>query len=180
MQKIRIFALAKELNMDSKDLIEACAKVGVILKNSALASISPEEKSKVLDYLKQSSSVSTPAPKAVPVPPVREVVKSFDKPLQNLMAPRPQAPRLSPKPRPGESELEDDSAIAVATAEAPSEPAIQPDSETYTGTPEEETVNTVATTAEETVIDSPADSSSVTATISEPEEAPVAVTAPDV
>ena len=156
MQKIRIFALAKELNMDSKDLIEACAKVGVILKNSALASISPEEKHKVLDFLKQSSSTSTPVAKAVPVPPVREVVKSFDKPLQNLMASRPQPARLSAKQRVagGDADQDQDSAVAVATAEAPPEapPRTEPEPETYSATTEDEIVTTTATTSAETLV----------------------------
>lgn len=51
--KIRIFALAKELGMDSKVLIDECNKAGVKLKNSALASITPEERDIVIDYLKK-------------------------------------------------------------------------------------------------------------------------------
>lgn len=148
MQKIRIFALAKELKMDSKDLIEACAKVGIILKNSALASISPEEKDKVLDFLNQSSSGGgAQAAKTVPVPPVREVVKSFDKPLQNLMSPRPQAARLTPKQRAVAGVADEggdfEAATAVATVEAPTE-ASQADS--FAGT-EEETVTTATVTS---------------------------------
>ena len=45
--KIRIFALAKELNLDSKDLIQACNDAGLNVKSSPLASISPEEKDMV-------------------------------------------------------------------------------------------------------------------------------------
>ena len=162
MQKIRIFALAKELNMDSKDLIEVCAKVGVILKNSALASISPEEKDKVLDYLKQSSGASTPAVKAVPVLPVREVAKSFDKPLQNLMTPRSQSARLTPRQRAadGDSDQGEDSAVAVATAEAPPETSIRSDSESYSVTTEEGAVSTSATASSETLVAPPGDLSS--------------------
>ncbi len=161
MQKIRIFALAKELNMDSKDLIEACAKVGVILKNSALASISPEEKDKVLDFLKQSSSTSTPAVKAVAVPPVREVAKHFDKPLQNLMTPRSQPARLTPKQRAAAGEVDQgqDSAVAVATAEAPVEAPSRTDSDSYSATTDDETVVTTGTTSAETLL-APVDSSS--------------------
>ena len=165
MQKIRIFALAKELNMDSKDLIEACAKVGVILKNSALASISPEEKDKVLDFLKQSSSVSAPAAKAAPVPPVREAVKSFDKPLQNLMTPRSQPARLTPKQRAaaGDSEQGEDSSVAVATAEPPIEAPGRSDTDSYSGTSDDESITTTATTSAETLV-APTTESSSTAT----------------
>ena len=54
--KIRIFALAKELDIDSKLLIDYCAKAGITIKNSALASISPEERDRVLDVMKASGS----------------------------------------------------------------------------------------------------------------------------
>lgn len=165
LQKIRIFALAKELNMDSKDLIEACAKVGVILKNSALASISPEEKDKVLDFLKQSSSGSAAPTKAVPVPPVREVVKSFDKPLQNLMTSRSQPARLTPK-RAAAGDVDhghgEDSSVAVATAEPPPEAPSRTETDSYSGPSEEETITTTATTAADTLVAPTSDSSTAT------------------
>lgn len=62
--KIRIFALAKELDIDSKLLIDYCAKAGITIKNSALASISPEERDRVLDIIKSSNSPAAP-PSAV-------------------------------------------------------------------------------------------------------------------
>ncbi len=52
--KIRLFALAKELGIDSKDLIEHCNSAGIKVKNSPLASISPEERDLVLGHLKKS------------------------------------------------------------------------------------------------------------------------------
>ncbi len=59
--KIRIFALAKELGIDSKDLIEHCNAAGIKLKNSPLASISPEERDRVLQQMKKGSpSVAAP------------------------------------------------------------------------------------------------------------------------
>ena len=62
--KIRIFALAKELDIDSKLLIDHCAKAGITIKNSALASISPEERDRVMDVIRASHQ-SKPAPVAV-------------------------------------------------------------------------------------------------------------------
>lgn len=56
--KIRIFALAKELGMDSKVLIDECNQAGVKLKNSALASITPEERDIVIEYLNKNSQSS--------------------------------------------------------------------------------------------------------------------------
>ena len=60
--KIRIFALAKELGIDSKDLIEHCNAAGIKLKNSPLASISPEERDRVLQQMKKGASGVAPAP----------------------------------------------------------------------------------------------------------------------
>lgn len=67
--KIRIFALAKELDMDSKLLIDFCAKAGISVKNSALASISPDERDQVLELIQSSgSSGSAAAPVAAAKP----------------------------------------------------------------------------------------------------------------
>ncbi len=60
--KIRIFALAKELGIDSKDLIEHCNAAGIKLKNSPLASISPEERDRVLAQMKKGGAGPAPAP----------------------------------------------------------------------------------------------------------------------
>src|SRR5580704_2971838 len=59
--KIRIFALAKELGIDSKDLIEHCNAAGIKLKNSPLASISPEERDLVLSQMKKGGAPPAPA-----------------------------------------------------------------------------------------------------------------------
>lgn len=47
----RIYALAKELKVDSKELVDICTKAGVTGKGSALASLSDEEVGKVKAYL---------------------------------------------------------------------------------------------------------------------------------
>lgn len=75
--KIRIFALAKELGIDSKELIEYCNQAGVKAKNSALASISPEQRDKVVHFIESrgSSGRSTPAETQQPMAPVREESK---------------------------------------------------------------------------------------------------------
>jgi translation initiation factor IF-2 len=148
LQKIRIFALAKELNMDSKDLIEACAKVGIVVKSSALASISPEEKDKVLDFLKGSSSASQAPSKAAPAAPVREIPKVVDKPLVNIMAAKAQGPRIVPRQRAAGGASEDVAAGVVATIDAPVEsPTTELPAETVSKTNVDETVTTTATTS---------------------------------
>ncbi|MCA8999577.1 MAG: translation initiation factor IF-2 [Planctomycetaceae bacterium] len=49
--KIRIFALAKELGLDSKDLIQHCNDAGLDVKSSPLASITPEEREVLMKHL---------------------------------------------------------------------------------------------------------------------------------
>jgi translation initiation factor IF-2 len=92
----RIYALAKELNLDSKDLVDIVKKVGITGKGSALASLTDEETQKVRDHLSAASPTSAPAPAkpgvaakpglaaepAAPIGAVRDsVVPSVRKPM---------------------------------------------------------------------------------------------------
>lgn len=47
----RIYALAKELAIDSKELVDLCTKLGILNKGSALASLEDEEIARVQKYL---------------------------------------------------------------------------------------------------------------------------------
>ena len=78
----RIYALAKDLKLDSKDLVEICKKAGISGKGSALASLTDEEVTKVKAYLqgpKKDASATTAgktAPRAAagattPAAPIR-------------------------------------------------------------------------------------------------------------
>ncbi|HIA20638.1 MAG TPA: translation initiation factor IF-2 [Planctomycetes bacterium] len=51
---VRIYALAKELNIDGKDLVAICERAGITGKGSALASLDDEEVDKVKGYLSSS------------------------------------------------------------------------------------------------------------------------------
>ena len=96
--KIRIFALAKELDIDSKLLIDHCAKAGITIKNSALASISPEERDRVMDVIRASHQ-SKPAPVAVSAtsaPVARDVsadISGKTRTIRNMMMARSQVGR---------------------------------------------------------------------------------------
>ena len=185
--KIRIFALAKELNMDSKELIEACAEVGIVLKNSALASISPEERDKVVQHLKEKAggkqgAAAPSASRPVPPAPVREPVRMVGGKVPELksVAPRPQLSRLGQRDKPA----------AVATTEPPAPPAPPvevPAAET--APPEEEVVETAppvtqpeespavaaeAATVETPAAETPASAADVQAEEETQEEAPAA------
>ncbi|MFV0443402.1 MAG: translation initiation factor IF-2 N-terminal domain-containing protein, partial [Planctomycetaceae bacterium] len=72
--KVRIFTLAKELDMDSKVLIQHCADAGLDVKNSPLASITEAERDMLLEHLKQAPQGQPAAPAVNTLAPVREEV----------------------------------------------------------------------------------------------------------
>ncbi len=91
--KIRLFALARELGLDSKVLIELCDEAGVKLRN-ALATITPEEKDRVVAYIKnrdaRGGGAAVPAPVEEPVP-VRDDAPVVAKVREiRSLTPRPQ------------------------------------------------------------------------------------------
>ena len=77
----RIYALAKELNVDSKDLVDLVKKVGITGKGSALASLTDEETQKVRDHLASKSQPAPEPEKGVAPAAVRDVVPSGRKPI---------------------------------------------------------------------------------------------------
>ena len=62
---MRIYALAKDLDIDSKELVEVCRKAGISGKGSALASLTDDEVTKVKAFLrggdKKSEAGQAPA-----------------------------------------------------------------------------------------------------------------------
>jgi translation initiation factor IF-2 len=62
----RIYSLAKELSMDSKELVDLCTKIGILNKGSALASLEDEEVARIEKYLAGSESQSPVAEKKAP------------------------------------------------------------------------------------------------------------------
>ena len=55
---IRIYALAKELKTDNKELVDICQKIGLSEKRSALAGLTDEEVALIKDYVQKASSRS--------------------------------------------------------------------------------------------------------------------------
>jgi translation initiation factor IF-2 len=64
---IRIYALAKELKLDSKELVDICTKAGITGKGSALASLEDAEVDKLKSYLAGGDKKSAAAPAAAAV-----------------------------------------------------------------------------------------------------------------
>lgn len=111
----RIYALAKELNIDSKDLVDLVKKVGITGKGSALASLTDEEAQKVREHLSTSEKPAQQAPVAVAQGAVRDAVAAERKPVaikigrtsgQRSAQQRDTARPSSPAPTPAPSEPE--------------------------------------------------------------------------
>ncbi|MEM8864930.1 MAG: translation initiation factor IF-2, partial [Planctomycetota bacterium] len=73
---IRIYALAKELNIDSKELVDVCTRAGVPDKGSALASLSDDEVAVVKKFLAGGDSAPAGKPSAKAAPPAPERPKA--------------------------------------------------------------------------------------------------------
>lgn len=129
--KIRIFALAKELDIDSKLLIDYCSKAGITIKNSALASISPDERDRVMDIIRSSGTPSTAtavAPTAtVPVREHPPEVVGKARTIRNLneMVARPQPSRV-PVAEPPQVRQAEPGTHPVTHAELPQPPEVEP------------------------------------------------------
>ncbi|MBM80836.1 MAG: translation initiation factor IF-2 [Planctomycetaceae bacterium] len=115
--KIRIFALAKELGMDSKVLIKRCNDAGIQVKSSALASISPEERDIVVAFLKNEDSGDSDDEQS-PMTPTREPTRDVSSKMRTIkdMAPRPQHSRPAAQPV---EEPPEEAPAATVVAEAP-------------------------------------------------------------
>ncbi len=116
---VRIYALAKELKVDSIELVDICAKVGIKGKGSALASLSEDEVAKLRDHFANptGNDVGPAQGKAAPQAPERptEPVRTGKMPVIN--APRPQSP-LAGIRRSKDKEADE----ATPTTESPTSP----------------------------------------------------------
>ncbi len=82
---VRIYALAKDLKLDSKDLVDIVKKAGITSKGSALASLTDDEAQRVRDHIAGSGKAEEPvatkvASTAAPAA-VRDAVQPERKPI---------------------------------------------------------------------------------------------------
>ncbi len=178
--KIRIFALARELGLDSKVLLGLCDEAGVPLRN-ALATITPEERDQIVAYIQSRDKKGGPKEqKEETLAPTRELNAGKVRDIQVL--PPKTAKELPAKVaeavEPDEIEAdetadqtESEEVDAVVVAEEPAAPTEAADEEDVVPASEEAEPKTVAdssaeaSTETETVVDEvdapPAASSSV-------------------
>ncbi|MEX0612946.1 MAG: translation initiation factor IF-2 N-terminal domain-containing protein, partial [Pirellulales bacterium] len=114
---VRIYALAKELKLDSKDLVDICTKAGVPGKGSALASLTEDEAEKVKQFLKGGGSAKPKPSKAAPPMPQRPAEPPRAGKMPVIVTAKP-----SPTSRPKSAEPVDEPSVAdsplAATATA--------------------------------------------------------------
>ncbi|GIW98650.1 MAG: translation initiation factor IF-2 [Pirellulaceae bacterium] len=72
----RIYAFAKELGMDSKELVALCEKVGIKNKGSALASLDDEEIQRIEKHLAQAKQPAEQSASTAPKPRVEAPVRT--------------------------------------------------------------------------------------------------------
>src|SRR5262249_61959838 len=81
-EKVRVYALARELNVESKDLLELCQKSGLDVKNQ-LSSLDPEQRDMIEALVKRGglNAAAPAAPKPVahaPLPDVPKTIRNLD------------------------------------------------------------------------------------------------------
>jgi translation initiation factor IF-2 len=121
---VRIYTLAKDLKIDSKELVDLCTRAGIQDKGSALASMTDEEVAKLKEFMAARSRpperpapaapvrpAPAPAPAPASAPAAAATLKKEDyiapggvagkgKPPE-MAAPKPVAPPVRPAVRPG-------------------------------------------------------------------------------
>src|ERR1700730_17893879 len=92
-EKVRIYALARELNIDSKDLVDLCKQAGIDVKNQ-LSSLDPEQRDAVELLVRRGGAAV-----AVAAPP-----KAAGSSIPPLLAPVPNSAPPPPEARAGGGE----------------------------------------------------------------------------
>ncbi|MFM8579487.1 MAG: translation initiation factor IF-2 [Planctomycetaceae bacterium] len=105
---IRIYTLAKELKLDSKELVELCTKAGIQDKGSALASLTDEEVAKLREFMAGRSKPATGPVRPAVRPPAAGAPRSAPLRREDYIAPAGTAggpvaldvPAVPPAPQP--------------------------------------------------------------------------------
>lgn len=138
-EKIRVYALARELDMDSKDLLALCQKANIDVKNQ-LSSLDPEQRDLLVELVKRGGAVPPPPPPkpAAPLPkPIGAVPVLEKKPAAiparparaeepPSVAPAPVAPAASAEPAPSPAESRPVEIAPPAKAEPAPAPVAEP------------------------------------------------------
>src|SRR5580692_11731283 len=90
-EKVRVFELARELDMESKDLMGLCRSNGIELKNQ-LSTVDKEQREQIIELVKRGPATPAVQAKSGPAAPVIPTV--INKKIQSLDS----RPKPVPKP----------------------------------------------------------------------------------
>jgi translation initiation factor IF-2 len=93
---IRIYALAKDLKIDSKELVDFCTKAGIPGKGSALASLEDDEVIRLRAYM-EGASAKKSSPSSAPLVDTKAVLSSPVAGTATLPPPPPPPPKTPPR-----------------------------------------------------------------------------------
>jgi translation initiation factor IF-2 len=117
----RIYALAKELKIDSKELVDLCTKAGIPGKGSALASLEDDEVAKLRLYL---DSAATKRAAQMSPPPLVDTKAVLSSPVTSTATLPPPPP--PPRPSPLRTRMPAASSPAPPSAPSPAPPPAAP------------------------------------------------------
>src|SRR5439155_24210841 len=113
---MRIYQLAKTLNVESKDLLDYCKELGYDIKNQ-LSSLDPDQTDALIQRVKQGNKVAAPAGPVAPVIPTNLSTK-----LQTIRA-KPAAARPAAPETPADATPPTPAAPPAAAVIPPTTPA---------------------------------------------------------
>ena len=127
-EKVRVYQLARELDIDTADLLRLCIQTGYDVKNQ-LSNLDPDQQKNLEELVKKGAKSTGPA---TPAKPVTKVVSPDEKAVPNLAGPRAlkreaEAPRVQPA-----AEIE---TPAVAEVAPPPPEVVAPEPVAETPTP---------------------------------------------
>lgn len=127
--KIRIYVLARELDIESKDLVDLCKKAGFDVK-SQLSSIDPDQRDMIVKMLQTKSTAPPAAPPPPPAAPAAARPPVIPSRPPTLAAPRgpvkPLTTPAAPAPTPAAPEIEPAPAVSTPEEPPPTTPAVPP------------------------------------------------------
>ena len=118
-EKVRVYILARELDIDTGDLLRLCQQAGYDVKNQ-LSNLDPDQQKHLEEIVKKGSKAAPPPP---PAKPVTKVVAPDEKAVPIISVPRAPKREVEPprEPVPVEPvpEAEPELPTVAVTAEAP-------------------------------------------------------------
>lgn len=125
---VRIYSLAKDLGLDSKELVDLCTRIGIQGKGSALASLEDEEITRIKKYLAEKSApaassgtvtkdVAKPVREPIKEAPIRDLSSRAASPKRDLSSLRPKASGVSTATSPSDSAPAESQPVAASPAQ---------------------------------------------------------------